>query len=121
MNFILGVAVWLSDLIRITQLMLWAFPADRSGPGFPFIRLQALRAQPVSISIPNAAGAHERAPPTHPIIASLDHPLFRKRERGLFVLCQPSFPFIIAAWGAKKLGAGSLSAPIIFVIISSCL
>jgi hypothetical protein len=40
------------------------------GPGFPLIRPQALGAGPVSAAPPNARL-------THPVIASLYHPLFR--------------------------------------------
>jgi hypothetical protein len=40
---------------------------------------QALGSRPVSAAIPNA----ECTLVTHPVIATLDHPLFRKRKRGL--------------------------------------
>jgi hypothetical protein len=36
-----------------------------------------------------AADHHERVPWTHPVFASLDHPLFRKRERGLVPFLPP--------------------------------
>jgi len=44
------------------------------GPCYTLIRLQALATKPVSASITNAK--LQRAPPTHPVVASLDHPLF---------------------------------------------
>ena len=62
-----------------------AFPAGRSGPGYPFIRLQALGAGPVSTAIPNAG----MVAITHPDYAALVDPLFAfggKRVGNAFIL-----------------------------------
>lgn len=36
-------------------MTIMVFPAEKPGPGYPLIRLQALGAGPVSVTIPNTA------------------------------------------------------------------